>query len=441
MTGKLPDIVVEAGFAPTDPATAPGNLILDDATYGLLGTGTLGDSTTWTDIGAYVRSLTVTRTGSRQQGPMVVFQGGTATVRLDNSDGRFDPENLSGPYVAAGVTQVRPMIPVRIRAIWAGTTYYLFSGYAKSWIPPARNFGPVYAETSLACADGMRVLTGVKLAALASAVGAGELSGARMTRILNAAGWYSSARRESVLDGGQSKMQATSYGSSALTLLQLAADSEAGQIYIDGRGRFVFRGRHAPMSDTRSNTVQGVFGDLPGTAHSAGTELEMNVAARPDDDTAMANDIQATIAGSPNMQEASDAASIARFVFPRTYPRSDLILTTDSEALDWARYLLYIAKDDESRFDSLSINPGVDASALFPQVLGRELGDRIQVWRRPPNVAAISKDCFIRGITHNWDGGQWWETTWDLSSATRYSSFLTLDNSALGALGSNALAW
>ena len=58
--------------------------------------------------------------------------------------------------------------------------------------------------------------------------------------------------------------QATSLGSDALSLLQLTADTEIGELYMDGTGSVVFRHRHAVLTDTRSITPQAVFGDAGG---------------------------------------------------------------------------------------------------------------------------------------------------------------------------------
>jgi hypothetical protein len=438
-TATFPQVIVEAGFVPTTPGTGNLTLLLDDGVNGLLDTDELAGADVWTDITTYVQSGTTTRTMTRQLGPLVQFQGGTATLVLNNSDGRFDPANLTGPYVAAGATQVRPMIPVRVRAIWDGTTYYLYSGFAISWTPPAENFGPAYDQTTLVCSDAFRAFTGTQLATLVSGVGASELSGARISRILLAAGWYTTAQGMSVISAGDSAMQATTYGSDALSLMQLTADSELGELYVDGQGRVVFRARRDVLQDTRSNTVQGVFGGSPGTSHPNGTEVEATLLARPDDDTTMFNDIQAQNVGSVNLQEVKDATAIAKYLFPRTYQRTDLILTTDTDALSWANYVGYLAAGDEFRFDQLTITPGVDPADLYPQVLGRELGDLIEVWKRPPGVTAYSKDVFVRGITHTFTP-TWWQTVWDTQNAARYS-FLVLDNATLGQLDDNALAW
>jgi hypothetical protein len=444
VTAGWPQITVEAGFTPAGPGTGITDLILGDAVNGLLGTGTLGTSTVWTTLNGYigdvpvVQSVTITRTSTRQQGPLTTYEAGTATIVLANSDGRFSPENLAGPYVTGGVTQVRPMIPVRVRATWGSAGYTLFTGYVRSWTPPTAQLGPDYDYTIAEATDAFCVLAGITIPA-AGLAGAGELSGARVTRILAAAGWYSTAQGLSDIDAGQSKVQGTTLGGTALSLLQLTADSEIADLYIDGAGRVTFRDRHAPLTDARSTTVQAVFGDTAGTSHPAGTELPYVEITRPDDDTTMANDIQATIDGSSSMQEAKDAAAVARFLFPRTYARSDLILQADADALGWAQYVLAISKNDESRFDALTLQADADPDDLFPQVLGRELGDRIQVWRHPPGTAAISKDCFIRSITHTItvDG---WVTEWGLQNAARYS-FMVLGDPTLGVLGSNSLAF
>ena len=445
MTTGWPQIIVEAGFTPAGPGTGVTDLILGDAVNGLLGTGTLGISTVWTTLNGYmpdgtpiVQSVTITRTSTRQQGPLTTYEAGTCTIELANSDARFSPENLAGPYVIGGVTQIRPMIPVRVRATWGSSGYSLFYGYVRSWTPPTAQLGPDYDYIVVQATDAFCVLAGVTIPA-ASITGAGELSGARVNRILAAAGWYATAQGLSDVDAGQSHVQGTTFGATALSLLQLTADSEIADLYADPAGRVTFRDRHAPLTDARSTTVQAVFGDTAGTAHPAGTELPYTEITRPDDDTTMGNDIQATISGSSSMQQAKDAPSIARFLFPRTYERSDLILQADADALGWAQYVLAISKNDESRFDALTIQADGQPDDLFPQVLGRDLGDRIQVWRDPPGMAAFSKDCFIRSITHTItvDG---WVTEWGLQNAARYS-FMVLGDPILGVLGSNALAF
>ncbi len=435
----FPNVYLEAGFPAAAPVAVAGSFILDDPVAGRLGTGQVADATTWVDITPYLRSVTTNRPATRVQGPLLTYQGATASGVLKNGDGRFDPDNLAGPYVVGGLSGVRAMIPLRFRAVFGGTDYGMFSGFADSWQDDGTNYANNYAEVTVSASDGMKILGGVALAPLSSPAGDGEQSGARINRILDAAGWFTDHRK---ISDGDSPVQGTTLGDAALSLLQLNSDSEIGELYIDGTGHLVFRNRNAILSEARSNTVQAVFGDKPGTVDTAGTELPYATPGRANDDTTLANDIQVTVAGG-TMQEATDTGSIATYLFPRTWTQDGIILQADSDALGYAQWVLHISATAEDRFDTLTIFPRRDPANLFPQVLGREIGDRIQIWRRPPGVASpVSKDCFIRGIQHTVDvGAGQWQTTWTLQSASRYGGFLILDDTTFGKLNSNSLAF
>lgn len=458
----LPQIIVEAGLNPDVPVMGSTTLLLNDATFGKLNTATLGTSIGWADISRWVISFTINRPSTRLQGPLWNYQAATLSVLLDNSDGRFDPDNLAGPYVSASVTQLAPMVPVRVRANFGGTSYALFSGFADGWLPGQVTYEGGYAEITLPATDAFKVLSQITLPAV-SIEGAGADTGARVRDILARAGWYTSPDRN-LISTGNSLLQGTTLGSDALSLMQVAVDSEIGQLYVNGAGAVVFRARRDLLTDARSNTVQALFGDLPNPGSSildetgAGIldetgasildetgilqELPYAGISRASDDTTLVNDIQATRVGG-TLQEAKDAASIAKYLFARTYARSDLILQADSDALNWANWVLYIGKGGEDRMDSLQVDPQADTGNLWPQVLGREIGDRIQVRQRPAGVVGpVTKDCFIAGITHAWDSvASTWLTTWTLQDASKYGSFLTLDNPTLGQLNANALTF
>jgi hypothetical protein len=343
--------------------------------------------------------------------------------------------SLAGTY-----TNILPMVPVTVTATWNSVTYPLYSGYADGWQESAVDYEGGYSEWTLTATDGFKILAGQNLAAITPA-GTGEDSGARVTRILDAAGWPAGQR---LVDTGDSPVQATAYGSDVLSLLQLTADTEIGELYVDGAGNVVFRHRRGVLEDTRSAIPQGVLGDLPGTAHAAGTELPYASVGRADDDTTLASDVQVTRAGSSAVQEVTDPLAYARYRFPRTYSRTDVLLQSDGEALSYAQAVLYVSKSDENRFDSVTVDPQADASVagLWPQVLGREIGDRVQAWKRPPNVAAISKDLLVRGITHTFDAvASTWSTTWVTQSAAKYSGFFIFGDPVLGVLDGPGLSF
>lgn len=84
-------------------------------------------SPSWTNVSAYVRSVNVRRGRWTELSNRV--DAGTATVRLDNSDRRFDPTYTSGAYYP----NVVPMKQIRIRMTYSATTYDLYRGFIDEW--------------------------------------------------------------------------------------------------------------------------------------------------------------------------------------------------------------------------------------------------------------------------------------------------------------------
>ena len=136
-----------------------------------------------------------------------------------------------------------------------------------------------------------------------------------------------------------------------------------------------------------------------------------------------------------------DTGSIAEYQ-RKTWGRSDLIMQTDAEAAEYAAYVLSFSKAAKLRFDSIRIMPTTDPDNLWPQVLGRELGDRITVKFTPPGGGAIiQRDAFIRGIKHDVAAPGRWVTVWTLQDADAHLSFMVLNHASLGRLDANSLAY
>lgn len=428
---NMPTPLVEVAFS---AGASTGTLLtLDDPSRGKIGTGTLGTDSSpdpvWTDITNWVMSASLQRGSTRVDSPILTYEAGTCAIKLLNSDRRFDPSNLDGPYVDSlnGTTQVTPMRAIRIRALWNSVYYELFRGFVDEWEVAWSD--PNYSECTVTATDAFKVFGNVDRPEV-SLVGAGDDTGARIDRILDSINWPDGDRMVAV---GDSTLQATTLGGTALSELQLAADSELGELYIDGGGRVVFRNRNALFEDTRSNLAQATFGD------GGGAELPYQDLTISADDATFYNKVRVAVEGG-TAQTASDSTSITLY-YEKTYVRTDLILQTDADAVQLASWLLYVSKDPELRFVELVVNPRSNAATLFPHCLGREIGDRIQILRRPPGGGdPIDRDVFIRGIQHEFDPANWL-TTWTLQSAERYGSFLTLDHADLGRLNSNALAY
>lgn len=379
---------------------------------------------TWTNVTADVKSIDIQRGANRVQNPAALrYNAGNGSIVLRNNNRQYDPTNLSGPYVSAGETLVLPMRQVRIRGAYSAITYGIMRAYADAWNLDWN--GPNWSEVEVPFTDGFKVLEANNRIAVAP-VGASENSGARITRILDSAGWPAVDRD---IATGNSTMQATELEGSALAECFLTADSELGEFFVDGDGNMTFRNRHAILLESRSNTVQAIFGDGVGELQYAKDGLTLSY-----DHETLANLAQITRKGG-TLQTASDSASITKYL-TRTFTRSNLLQENDAETLAYAQWILFTSKDPELRFDAIRINPLTDPAGLMPQVLGREIGDRIRIVRRPPGGgAAITRDVFIRGISHKITPSTW-STTWVLQSATKYGNFFVLDSPVLGLLNS-----
>lgn len=424
----LPTLIFEVGFT-AGPSTGL-YLHLNDTARGLLDTNTLAPDNVLQDVASFVHEFTTARSSNRVAGPVLRYEAGSLSAELNNTDRRFDPTNLAGPYVSAGVTQVTPMRLVQVRATWAGTTYNVWRGNADSWLPGYLK-GDAYASVSLDATDGFKILGNYNRPPV-SAVGTSELTGARVSRILDSAAW---PVKDRMVGLGQTTFQATTLEGDSLAELQLVTDTEIGEFYIDNAGRATFRDRYAVLTETRSNTSQATFGD-----DLSGGELPYYGIDPSYDDEQMVNLTRITRVGGAE-QVAQDATSIQNFL-THAYERSDLLMQSDTVAASHGSFIVYLSKDPEYRFEALTINPLTDPANLFPQVLGREIGDRITVRRRPPGGGVlIEREVLIRGIAHEVSfRDATWMTTWQLQSTTKFS-FLTLNHATLGQLNNNALGY
>lgn len=423
----IPGLTLLPEVAFSSVAGGLGYLVLDDATLGKLNTGTLGTEV-YADVEDWFQGGTVKRGVSRFDGIYGRAEAGTMQITLDNSDRRFDPTNLAGPYVAAGATQVKAGRAIRLRAIWASVTYDLFRGFVDEPRLTYVQRGP--ATTTLTATDGTAAVANYDQNGGAT-VGAGEDTGARINRILDNMGWPAVERNIAV---GKTTVQGTDLSANAWAEIVLTSDTELGEVYFDVDGKLTFRNRHALSTDTRSNTPQAVFGDADDGIELGFVDVELTA-----DLNQTRNVIRAGRVGG-TQQIVEDASSIAEYR-RRTWQRSDLLHQTDTEVADYARYVLSLLKNNELRIATLRVDPLADPTRLFPHVLGRKLGDRITVKFTPPGGGTrISRDVFIRGIDHS-IGLDTWQTTFALQDATNKFQFFVLNSPTLGVLNDDALAY
>jgi hypothetical protein len=424
----LPEIHVDIGFTASNDANV---FTVGDPDLGQVGVIPIGDDTIWTDVTAYVRKWSIKRGATQGDAPTLRYDPGTCTIEFNDGDRRFDPDNLAGPYVSAGRSQVEANRRVRIRATYGGADFPLIYAFANDWTPSYQNNAWTY--TTLTATDAFKLFAANDRGA-SVLQGAGENTGARISRILNAYGWVSPAPS---IATGDTTLQATDLSGSMLAELQLAQDTEQGEFFIDNAGRPCFRNRTHILTWPYSATSQATFGD---GGYAATGEIPYADVTLSTPSQTMVNTVSATRVGGTE-QTVTDAVSINRYG-PAAHSRQDLIMQDDTTALNWAYWTRNLYAEPGRRFDRLTFNtPRTDVEAVhWPAILRLELGQRITVIRRPAGGGdPIEHDCIIRGIEHDSDGAEW-KVSYVLQDADRFAFFVVGDP-ILGRVDYNAVAY
>lgn len=253
------------------------------------------------------------------------------------------------------------------------------------------------------------VLTPARILAHADAravAWAGEHSGARIGRILDAAGWPAADRD---IDPGAALLQGADLGTTALAALQKIEETERGRLFVTADGKVRFIDRDA-LIQAPYTTSQATFGD-------SGSELEYaDLKYRYDDQTIVNEVVVARSGGVP--QTVSDTASQDKYL-RRSLVLDGLIHQDDSTSLDLANWMLAHYSEPVMRATQVRLEPDAgNETTHFPQVLGRELAERITVRRRPQSVgSAIDQETWIENVEHRVANGLHWSSAWNLSPA------------------------
>lgn len=228
----------------------------------------------------------------------------------------------------------------------------------------------------------------------------------RLDRVLDIVE-YPEDQRE--FDAGDVALQSAKLGTTALEHAQKVAETEQGYLFIDRTGKARLIGRAAIAA--RVALPDAVFGDETG-------EIGYRDLV-PDDggDTVRNRAIISRYNGVA--KTATDAASVAEFG-RFDYTLDGLLHRLDSYSATYAQAIVDAYAEPRRRIAALVLGPpSPDAAAtLYPQILGRELGEVITVRSRPPGGGALfAQACSIEGIRHA--GTPKHRTaTWQLSPAT-----------------------
>jgi hypothetical protein len=392
---------------------------------GVLGVNVLADSAAVTaDVSNQVQAVSIQR-GRNANADQ--FQAGTASIRIADINGDFNPENLSSPY--AGL-----LLPLRKVTITAtdnntGLVYPLFAGYITGYnFTQAQVVGEV-SYTTLSATDGFRLLNMGTVSTVTGAT-AGQLSGARVTKILDAVAWPNSMRD---IDTGQTTLQVDPGTTrTALNALITVETSEYGAVYMDPSGNVVFQDRALTSSSIAGTPT--VFAD-------DGTGLEYANVRWVLDDSLVYNKASITATGLAT-QTALNQDSIDKY-FLHSYNKGDLLMQTTAEALNYAQAYVASRQETTVRCDSVTLldlnTPGYDAGIVA--ALELDYFDPITVKSTQPNsvgTSTLNKTLQIFGVSYNITPTRWSTTFVTLEPIIE--SFI-IGNANYGQLGINVLSY
>ena len=311
--------------------------ILGSALSGILDTDVLADlPSNIVDVSSQVGKISIKGGYNLILGQ---FQAATATIRIYDQTGNWNPQNTASPYYP----NLIPMRKIRVAGTYLGVKYYLFSGYITAYnytYPTDQNIGYVDIQAS----DGFRLMTLANVTTLANTY-SGQDTGSRINTILDDISWPNGLR---AITTGGSETLCQADPANARTALQAIKNVEfveQGAFYIDGNGLAIFQSRAWIMAQSGKN---------PTYFANDGTGINYSGITFAHDDKLIINDTIVTNIGG-TAQEAFDQVSINQY-FQHSLHQDQLVGLTDNDALNIARIYTATRKDTSIRIDSITLD-------------------------------------------------------------------------------------
>jgi len=371
---------IAVSFDFTNGATFGYNgFVIGDPKYGILGTNTLGDSTSpepTVDLTPNVYEISITRGRNIQRDQ---YEAGQCTVRVLDPLSYFNPQNVSSPYYGKLV----PLRKLRVSATTATTQKYLFSGYAIEY----RYTYPISQDTGyvdIVCQDAFRLFNMANINTVTDS-GAGQTTGTRIGKILNQVSFPSSMR--TVATGANTCIADPATNRTSLAAIKNAEFSETGAFYMDGSGTAVFKDRSQVMASLATSPI--AFNQSGGIPYK---NLKYSF-----DDKLIINQANLARVGGSTIT-AINQASIDKY-FPHSVTQTDLVAETDAIVTNIAKEYIATRQETTIRIDEMEVDL-LDPSVTTDTMLGLDYFSNLLITNVQPDGSTIVKNLQFQGI--NW---------------------------------------
>lgn len=349
----------------------------------------------------------------------------------------LDPDNAAGPYFGRLLPGLRLRIDGVIDLDNDGVGFDTPVGTFKA-VDFLAEHGPTTTRVRVPFADELSWMNAVDLAEIAPAH-SGDLTGERVDRVLDLAG--STAPR--FIDAAEGvELGAATFSESAYNHLERVARTEwGGQLFVDPRGVVTFLDRFAAQESTVWLGLSDRVEAIAGVSTSVTTQYVH--AERRSAVSLVANLVTST--GTSGNDQAVGAPGSQAIYGVRTFAQRDLLMLSDTVALDHARTVQSRRADPPRQFRRVVIElagvlNGTGApSTIAGRVMATTPGKRVVVQQTPAGGDTITETCLVFGVSHDVSLTSW-TVTLDVMNASG-ETYLVFDDDELGKFNTGQFAF
>jgi hypothetical protein len=385
-------------------ATFGAGFVIGSPENGIIGVSRFGSSDVvipTVDLTPNVYSISISRGRNIMKD---TYEAGTATVRVLDPNGYFNPQSTSSPYYP----YLTPLRKLRISATTDTAEHFLFSGYVNNY----RYYFPQGQETAyvdIVCSDGFRLLQMANVGTIAD-TGAGQATGTRIGKILDDVQWPSSMR--AISTGITTCVADPATTRTTLEAIKNAEFSEGmGAFYMSPDGTAVFKSRSEVASTLAATPIE--FNQTTGIPYRS-----VKYAF---DDKLIINDVKFSRVGG-SVQNIYSQTSIDKY-FPHGLTQENLVAETDTIVAGIAGNYVNTRKETTIRIDEMTVDL-LDPAVPTDTLISLDYFDNLKITNVTQEGSTIVKTLQAQGFA--------WEITPNKMSVTVTTLEPILDSLIIG---------